>query len=184
MNINKMIDLQVKYLEQFIGPRRFPGLFKNRERWLPFGQAPTYLNVPLPQIPGMSDPNRKKVEIQRDRDEYTEQMAGIRSKLLKILGDLQTDERFGQIFRSPVTEEIAPRYFETIQKPMDFQTMERRLTRFPDYYKSPEAFASDVQLMIENCKLFNSQDTVFYKAANQCFQKFKALLAQEFPEGT
>ena len=82
----------------------------------------------------------------------------------------------------PVTEEIAPGYFDTIAKPMDLQTMERRLLRFRDYYKRPEVLRVDIELMVENCKTFNGQDTMYYKLAVQCLQRFKALFHQTFTE--
>lgn len=64
---------------------------------------------------------------------------------------------------------------------MDFQTVAHRLMRYTDYYKRPEIFASDIMLIVENCKQFNAADTQYFKAAIKLHSKFKALYQQEFP---
>jgi hypothetical protein len=84
------------------------------------------------------------------------------------------------LFQRPVTEAIAPGYFKVIKHPMDFQTIERRLLRFSDYYKRPGVFASDIELIVDNCKHFNSPDTECYKTAAALHTRFKHLYQKEF----
>ena len=54
-------------------------------------------------------------------------------------------------FKSPVTEDIAPGYFNVIRRPMDLSTIKNRLHT----YTCIEEFDSDVTLMIDNCFLYN-----------------------------
>ena len=77
-------------------------------------------------------------------------------------------------------EKIAPEYFKKISNPMDLRTIERRLLRFPDYYKSVQTFETDISLIVNNCKNYNSPETVFYKAAIQLAEKVASLLYDKF----
>lgn len=182
MNFPSVIQKQIAHAEERIGKRMHPGLFTADERWIPFPQAPTFLNKKLPWLLDYTDCGPRRQEERALVESYDERMSEIRDKLLSIVRALEEDEKFGPIFKVPVTEEIAPGYFETIPKPMDLQTMERRLLRFNDYYKKPDVLRVDIELMVENCKTFNGQDTIYYKMAVQCLQRFKALFNQTFVE--
>jgi histone acetyltransferase len=169
------VSRQMQFLESHIGRRVHKPLFDRRTIWLPFEQSPTFLSRPLPEV----------IDLSGFRDgpiDYDQKMADIRIRLARILRQLQADEKFTEIFQRPVTEAIAPGYFQTIKKPMDFQTIEKRLLRFSDYYKRPEMFWCDIQQMVENCKQFNSSDTMYYKAAVSLWGKFRGLYAAEFPD--
>lgn len=115
-------------------------------------------------------------------DEYNKKMEIFRKKFFSILNELKSDSFFSVVFSRPVTEEIAPTYFTLIKKPIDFLTIEKRLTRFADYYKRPEVFALDINQMCENCKKFNTPDTNYYKAAVDLMKKFRQLYDEEFPD--
>lgn len=115
-------------------------------------------------------------------EEYYKKMEIFRKKFTSILNELKSDAFFSVVFSRPVTEEIAPTYFTLIKKPIDFLTIEKRLTRYTDYYKRPEIFALDINLMCENCKKFNTPDTNYYKAAVDLMKKFRQLYDEEFPE--
>ena len=115
-------------------------------------------------------------------DEYNKKMETFRKKFFAILNELKSDSFFSVVFSRPVTEEIAPTYFTLIKKPIDFLTIEKRLTRFTDYYKRPEIFALDINQMCENCKKFNTPDTNYYKAAVDLMKKFRQLYDEEFPD--
>ncbi|OHS94423.1 acetyltransferase, GNAT family protein [Tritrichomonas foetus] len=182
MNFMSTINNQISFTEEKIGKTGFSPFFKDTDKFAPYPQKPTFLNKPLTEVVEYTDAKERRKEEDRLVQDYEENMAHIKEKLSKILHDLQKDERFGAVFQKPVTEEIAPTYFETILHPMDFLTMERRLKRFKDYYKRPESFAADFSLMIENCKTFNSADTTYYRIATQCMQKFRQLYNQEFPD--
>jgi histone acetyltransferase len=180
MNFQKAVDRQMEFLQSHLGKRLHTGLFDPSKVALPFPQAPTFLSRPLPEVVeliGYTDP--RSIERRSIRN-YGELMENLRTKIWSILLALQGEEKFSEVFQKPVTEVIAPGYFQTITKPMDFQTMERRLTRFTDYYKRPEMFWADMQQMVENCKTFNPQDTTYYRTAVSLWNKFNRLYSEAF----
>jgi histone acetyltransferase len=182
LHFQRTLDEEIRFAESHLGKRFHQGLFDLADIWLPFPQAPTYLNIPLPEVMRLTDVGDPRPEDQRLIAEYPEKMKEIRDKAMLILQQLQSEERFFDIFQKPVTESIAPQYFSTITRPMDFQTIERRLRRFKDYYKRPEIFGGDIEQMVENCKQFNSSETIYHKTAVNLRTKFRQLYAQEFPE--
>uniref|UniRef100_UPI0037E8879F bromodomain and PHD finger-containing protein 3 isoform X2 n=1 Tax=Semicossyphus pulcher TaxID=241346 RepID=UPI0037E8879F len=68
-----------------------------------------------------------------------------------------------QIFASPVNIKEVPDYLEFINQPMDFSTMRSKLDSHA--YRSVSELETDFNLMVSNCLLYNSKDTVFHRAA-------------------
>jgi len=58
------------------------------------------------------------------------------------------------LFAEPVTEEIAPTYFEVIRRPMDLTTMWKKLER--GEYRNTQAVRDDLELMARNAIVFNA----------------------------
>jgi histone acetyltransferase len=143
-----------------------------------------HLSLPLPAILEKCAPRLKSPGIVALLGQYGENCAVIREKLFRILNGLKSDAKNAEIFLRPVTEDIAPDYFETIHSPMDLWSIEIRLRRYDDYYKRPEIFAVDVHLMCENAKIFNAADSVFYRNAVELYRRFKRLYQEEFPNAT
>lgn len=56
-----------------------------------------------------------------------------------------------------------PDYLEFISQPMDFSTMLSKLEGH--VYRSVADLETDFNLMVSNCLLYNSKDTVFHRAA-------------------
>lgn len=56
-----------------------------------------------------------------------------------------------------------PDYLEFISQPMDFSTMRSKLESHT--YRSVADLESDFHLMVSNCLLYNSKDTVFHRVA-------------------
>lgn len=142
--------------------------------FVPFAQAPLMGNVPLPALLsrcGAAPP-----------PDYSARMAALRARLLTVLDALSGDAKFASVFGRPVTERVAPDYYQKIRRPMDLSTLRKRLTRYRDYYKRPEMFASDIALMCDNCKSFNAPDTPYYRAANELLRRFHAVFRDAFPE--
>ncbi|KAH0789221.1 acetyltransferase, GNAT family protein [Histomonas meleagridis] len=140
--------------------------------FVPFFQSPSFANFSLSSLP----PSLFKAE------NYSERMKVLKEKLLRIFNTLASDNKFAEVFEHPVTEDFAPGYFSKIKKPMDFMTIRKRLTKYEDYYKRPEIFAADITLMCDNCKLFNTPDTSYYRLANELMKKFNHLYFEEFPQ--
>jgi histone acetyltransferase len=118
----------------------------------------------------------------RKIQDYAERMNRMKQRCSTILQELQSEALFVGIFDRPVTEAIAPKYFDDVTRPMDFCTVRKRLRRFRDYYKRPEMFLADIDLICENCKKYNPIDTIFHKAAITLKQRIRELYAREFPE--
>jgi histone acetyltransferase len=172
----------IRLTELKIGRRFRPALFDKSQIWRRQPGAPTFLNWSLPNLLELTDCQGREDTENRKMDDYEARMSELKEKCLQILEELQTEVEVVAVFRRPVTEAIAPHYFERIEKPMDFQTIERRLHRFPDYYKRPSVFAADVMLMVENCKEYNEPETAIYKIALQTQRKFRHLYQVAFPE--
>ncbi|XP_077059640.1 bromodomain and PHD finger-containing protein 3 [Siphateles boraxobius] len=69
------------------------------------------------------------------------------------------------IFTTPVNLKEVPDYLEFVCEPMDFSTMHDKLEAHK--YSSVADLENDFNLMISNCLRYNSNDTMFHKAAMQ-----------------
>lgn len=85
----------------------------------------------------------------------------IREKMAPILRQL-FDHEEGFWFRQPVTEAIAPGYFDIIKFPMDFSTIFDKLDK--DQYPTPFRFCEDVWLVFNNTWTFNKKTQRVHKA--------------------
>ncbi|PFH32623.1 histone lysine acetyltransferase GCN5-A [Besnoitia besnoiti] len=68
-------------------------------------------------------------------------------------------------FRKPVSVNEAPDYYEVVRRPVDISTMKKRNRN--GEYGTPEEFGQDLQLMFDNCRAYNSPDTIYYKYADE-----------------
>merc|ERR1712150_196606 len=83
--------------------------------------------------------------------------------LIHLLSSLQKKDADGY-FAKPVTEKIAPRYFELIKNPMDFATMKSKLRE--EVYETFKDFVSDFDQICNNARLYNLASTLVYKKAS------------------
>ncbi|XP_047225250.1 bromodomain and PHD finger-containing protein 3 [Girardinichthys multiradiatus] len=83
--------------------------------------------------------------------------------LLRSTLDQLQEKDTAQIFAQPVNLQEVPDYLEFISHPMDFSTMRSKLENHS--YRSVADLEADFNLMVSNCLLYNTKDTVFYKAA-------------------
>uniref|UniRef100_A0AC34FD39 Protein polybromo-1 n=1 Tax=Panagrolaimus sp. ES5 TaxID=591445 RepID=A0AC34FD39_9BILA len=85
-------------------------------------------------------------------------------------------------FRVLATVNELPEYYDVIKNPIDFQTIANKIRS--GKYKSWTAFDEDIQLLINNCKMFNSSTSQLYKDAvkiNAFYEEKKAeILAPKF----
>jgi histone acetyltransferase len=171
----------IKFTEARIGTHCRPPIFDKSLIWTPTPQSPTFVSMPLPELIRRTELGVRGEAEKRKMADYNKRMAELRGKCLRILEQLQEDPEIADLFQRPVTEIVAPGYFSRISRPMDLQTIERRLKRFPDFYKRPSVFAADVMLMVENCKTYNDAETPYYRIAVHTQKKFRALFRAEFP---
>ena len=85
----------------------------------------------------------------------------LREKMSPILHRLWDHEE-GFWFREPVTEAIAPGYFDIIKCPMDFSTVVKKLEE--NQYATPFQFCEDIWLVFNNAWTFNKKSQRVYKA--------------------
>ena len=88
----------------------------------------------------------------------------IRQKMWPILERMYNHDDGGW-FRQPVTETIAPGYFDIIKNPMDFSTIMRKFNE--NQYSTPFQFCEDVWLVFNNTWKFNKKSHRVYKAATK-----------------
>eukprot|EP00939_MAST-03C_sp_MAST-3C-sp1_P001372 g1372.t1 len=82
-------------------------------------------------------------------------------------------------FRTPVTEDIAPNYFDVVKRPMDLSTMKAKVVN--KKYATASEFRSDVALICFNALTFNPYESTMYKTANRFFARGLAVVSEYFP---
>lgn len=82
-------------------------------------------------------------------------------------------------FLQPVNREEVPDYYEFIKEPMDLSTMEIKLEN--NKYEKMEDFIYDLRLVCNNCRVYNGENTSYFKYANR-LEKFFNNKVKEIPE--
>nr|CAB3226170.1 bromodomain-containing protein 7-like [Phallusia mammillata] len=70
-----------------------------------------------------------------------------------------------EIFKFPVNDIIAPGYSSVIKYPMDFSTMKNKIVT--NRYDNLDEMKADVEQMVENCCIYNKEDTIYYQMAKK-----------------
>ncbi|XP_019728694.1 bromodomain and PHD finger-containing protein 3 isoform X2 [Hippocampus comes] len=83
--------------------------------------------------------------------------------LLRSTLDHLQEKDTAEIFAEPVNLKEVPDYMEFISHPMDFSTMRSKLENH--VYRSVADLEVDFNLMVSNCLLYNSKETIFHRAA-------------------
>lgn len=118
----------------------------------------------------------------------------------KILAQLFAEPK-GWAFHQPVDTVEQADYLDIVKHPMgmsslmpsstldlvdrrllstDFSTIERKVKS--NQYKTFESFEDDVQLVFDNCRLYNPEHNIYAKNARHMDQLFKSLLAQHLKQ--
>ena len=112
----------------------------------------------------------------------------------RLLADLQ-QHPLSWAFLQPVNAEEVPDYYEVIKEPMgthlpcpcgttrnfahvnclDFSTMEHRLET--NQYSNLDAFVDDVQLVFDNCRIYNPEGSIYARNATKMEKFMKEQLA-------
>lgn len=74
------------------------------------------------------------------------------------------DRPFGVVFSNPVDTTLFPTYPEFVKKPMDFGTIRKQIDS--GAYSSLAAFIADVNLVLDNARVFNAPGSQVYHMAN------------------
>lgn len=78
-------------------------------------------------------------------------------------------------FQDAVDPNLVPDYYAIIKEPMDLKTMTKRLNE--RHYKTKDMFKTDFFLVVNNCKLYNTPETTYYRCAEMTEKRFKELVA-------
>ena len=107
---------------------------------------------------------------------------GCRPEALKPLLSLLVSEDQLLLFAEPVTEEIAPTYFEVIRRPMDLTTMANKLSR--GEYRNAQGLRDDLELMARNALTFNATNSKYWKESLRFFRAAVSKLQAAAPDKT
>jgi histone acetyltransferase len=99
-------------------------------------------------------------------------------QLLHLLNDLQSHPSSWP-FWQPVSKDDVNDYYEVIKESMDLSTMEARLEA--EQYMTPEDFITDAQLIFDNCRQFNGENSLYVKCANK-LEKYMWKQVRTIPE--
>lgn len=92
---------------------------------------------------------------------------------LNLLNEIEKPKNKNKIwpFLQPVTDSEAPGYSSVVKKPMDLSTVRSKLNR--KSYDSFNSFVADLQLICDNCKLYNPENSEIYKLGIELERLFK-----------
>ena len=70
----------------------------------------------------------------------------------------------------------APDYYIIIKNPVDLSLIRKRLNATKKYYVTPDQLLADLYLMCENCRLYNSDTTMYWECATrlEAFMRYRA----------
>nr|XP_039262766.1 peregrin-like [Styela clava] len=110
---------------------------------------------------------RKREKLKREQIKISQAVSDLQlspwlNHLHHTLDRLRTLDT-ANVFALPVNVRDAPEYDKIIKHPMDFSTMEKKIDGFK--YKSMDDFETDVNLIVNNCMLYNTRDTIFFRLA-------------------
>ncbi|KAI0684807.1 hypothetical protein BC835DRAFT_1292112 [Cytidiella melzeri] len=98
----------------------------------------------------------------------------------KLLSDLQGNS-LSFAFRQPVSKDDVADYYDVIKQPMDLATMEHKLDT--NQYSNLDAFLADAQLIFDNCRIYNQENSSYYKNATKLEKILKDQVAAMRAQG-
>lgn len=72
-------------------------------------------------------------------------------------------------FRKPVDTKKIRDYLEVINTPIDLETIQKKIDSTEESVKTAyniDEFKTDLRLMFDNARIYNNQDTIYYKYAH------------------
>jgi len=84
---------------------------------------------------------------------------------LRTLFDVVAGHEDAWPFQQAVSVSEAPDYYNIIKSPVDLSLMRSRL--HSQHYVTPEQLLADLYLMCENCRLYNSDTSVYWECATR-----------------
>lgn len=114
-------------------------------------------------------PPRSRPQQSRTPQHHTESASSPKEVLLKLWSHLvDLDTLF--MFMNEVTDALAPGYSDEIEQPMYLALMKTKISE--NAYPTVEAFNADVNLMCDNCVLYNGDDSDYGIFAEEYREKY------------
>ncbi|KAI8040555.1 hypothetical protein M5D96_006498 [Drosophila gunungcola] len=110
-------------------------------------------------------------------DDFTETEEVLQIGMHKVLVYVK-NHRDAWPFVDPVEEDIAPRYYSIIRRPMDLLKMEDKLDS-GEYHKFSE-FRNDFRLIVNNCRLYNGHNNEYTEMVNNLQDAFEKATKKYF----
>ncbi|ANZ76296.1 BA75_03831T0 [Komagataella pastoris] len=98
----------------------------------------------------------------------------------KVVLELRGYTEHSTAFLNRVSKREAPNYYQIIKKPMDLNTVMKKLKSFQ--YKSKQEFVDDLMLIWKNCLTYNSDPSHFIRVHAVAMQKKTLSLIPLIPE--
>jgi len=128
--------------------------------------------INIAEIPGIKESGWKPPQI--TEDELSNLQQTFREVLIKV-----REHPSSWPFLTPVDKREVPDYYDIIKDPIDLETVAKRVEG-GNYYITKELFQSDLKRMCDNCRIYNSQETEYFKCANDIENEFIKKAARHF----
>jgi histone acetyltransferase len=99
----------------------------------------------------------------RTTEDMKQKSQALKQELLALIRKIE-EQQFAWPFRESVDPQDAPDYYEVITNPIDLRTMTQRV-RQDNHYKNKQMLYHDLMLMVENCKSYNEDGSVYVQCA-------------------
>ncbi|KAG7565679.1 Acyl-CoA N-acyltransferase [Arabidopsis suecica] len=86
--------------------------------------------------------------------------------LMRALLKTMQDHADAWPFKEPVDSRDVPDYYDIIKDPIDLKVIAKRVES-EQYYVTLDMFVADARRMFNNCRTYNSPDTIYYKCATR-----------------
>lgn len=117
----------------------------------------------------------KRELVRAKAEERRVQLAPFVHLLLQTIDSIQEKDQ-QMIFAEPVDLVEVHDYLDVVKHPMDLSTMRQKAQTHQ--YRDVDQFASDFELMIDNCLTYNAKDTIFYRTAVKLRDQGGAIIRQ------
>mmetsp|Transcript_12342 Transcript_12342/g.24815 ORF Transcript_12342/g.24815 Transcript_12342/m.24815 type:complete len:432 (+) Transcript_12342:198-1493(+) len=181
-NIPDMIETQKSYLEEDVQEMSkasvvYPGLnYWNSDNG--------NVRVELKDIPGVIEAgwtpeshaaSHPTFQIRMDGKIMESTIENMKALQLRLL-DIIAKEQISWPFLEPVNVAEVPNYLDLVKDPIDISTI-RKAVEAGNKYITMDIFAADVARIFKNAKIFNGQESMYYKYAHKLSGIFNQALS-------
>ncbi|CAN8254569.1 unnamed protein product [Cochlearia groenlandica] len=104
------------------------------------------------------------------------------TSLIRALLKTMQDHADAWPFKEPVDPLDVPDYYDIIKDPIDLKTIAKRVES-EQYYVTLDMFVADARRMFNNCRTYNSPDTIYYKIATRLETHFHSKVQAALQSG-